>query len=787
MNTAYLEKLEYNKILKILSNFCKTDLGKKHSLNLYPSTNEEEVKLMLSQTLEASNLKTRFGNAPLSEMPNISMHLKKLDSSGLISISEILDLTFVFEMARDLKNYFYDDDINTEDFSSLENYFSNLYSNTSIIEKVHSCIIDKNTIADNASQNLSTIRRKKQKLEQSIKDKLNSFIHSSAHSKYIQEHLVTIRNGRFVIPVKEEYRGMIKGFVHDISSSGSTVFVEPLSVFEANNEINNLKIDENIEIEKILHELSSLFVPYINELKLDYETIGYIDFIFAKAIYSNSIKGITPIISNEKRINIINARHPLIDSNIVVPISVDLGSNYSTLLITGPNTGGKTVCLKTIGLLTCMACSGLNIPADNGSSIYVFDNIFADIGDDQSIESSLSTFSSHMTNIVDIINNITENSLVLIDELGSGTDPLEGANLAISILEHIKEIGSLTICTTHYQELKKYALVTESFENASVEFDTEQFKPTYKLLIGVPGKSNAFEISKKLGLSQDIINRASALLSSQDINFEEVLKNIYDNKIKIEQEKEEITKNLNQVELLRKQLEKDNSDLIKQERELIANAKQEAREILLNAKDDATKIISDMKEISESSDNIAKLNNLRNELNYKIKSQAVLSNNSSNIPIKAITADEVKIGLPVFVATLNKEGIITSNLSKSNEVQVQIGSMKTSINIEYLEKSTKTPTSSSSSSYSKISKSRTASTEINVIGLTVDEAVPLVDKFLDDSYLAKLQSVRIVHGKGTGKLKAGIHSFLKRHPHVSSYRMGTFGEGEMGVTIVELK
>ena len=544
MNNIYLEKLEYYKILKILSGFCKTDLGKNTALSLLPSSNQETVKYSLTQTSEALSLINRFGISPISELPDITVYLKMLDSAGLIGISGVLDLAKVLEQARDLKNYFYNDDVNLKDFSTIESYFSMLYSNSSIIERVHKCIIDKNSIADNASKTLNSIRKKKQKLEQDIKEKLNSFIHSSGHSKYIQEAIVTIRNDRYVVPVKEEYRSMIKGFVHDISSSGSTVFIEPISIFEMNNEINNLSIDESIEIEKILQELSALFIPYAGELQVDYETIGRLDFIFAKALYSKSINGITPTVETTKRIDLINARHPLIDSKSVVPISVDLGNTYSTLLITGPNTGGKTVSLKTVGLLTCMACSGINIPADNGSSIYVFDGVYADIGDNQSIENSLSTFSSHMLNIINILENITTNSLVLIDELGSGTDPLEGANLAISILEYIKSIGSLAISTTHYQELKKYALVTEGFENASVEFDTESLMPTYKLLIGIPGKSNAFEISKKLGLPQVIIDRASSLLSNQDVDFEQVLKSIYDDKVKIEQEKKRNRKKL---------------------------------------------------------------------------------------------------------------------------------------------------------------------------------------------------------------------------------------------------
>ena len=788
MNQDYLDKLEYNKILDILSKYCKTETGKKIAMNLLPSSNKEAIESHLAETSEALNLIERYGLAPISEISNINIHIKTLESTGILNIPSILSLISILNQAQSLKKYFYNKEVQQNNFKLLEKYFSILYTNSSIIEKVNNCIIDKNTISDNASTKLKSIRRKKQKLEQDIKDKLNHFIHSSSHSKYIQEAIVTIRNDRYVIPVKEEYRSNIKGLVHDISSSGSTVFIEPVSIFEINNEINTLKIDENIEIEKILQELSALFLPYLNELKLNFETIGKLDFIFGKALYSKDISGITPIIETNKRINFINARHPLINKDLVVPISVDLGITYSTLVITGANTGGKTVSLKTIGLLTCMACSGLNIPADNGSSVYVFDSIYADIGDNQSISESLSTFSSHIINIIDIIKNATNNSLVLIDELGSGTDPLEGANLAISILEYLNNKGCLTVSTTHYQELKKYALTTKMFENASVEFDTESLQPTYNLLIGIPGKSNAFEISKRLGLPMSIINRASSLLSVQDVNVEELLKNIYDNKIKIEQEKIEIERNLNQITLLRKQLEKDNSALQKKEKELIINAKSEAREILLQAKNEATEIINSMKTLSNSSENLKELNNMRNKLNESIKSQQII-NTSAEKNINAILPEEIKPNLPVYVSTFNKDGIIISNLSKSNTVQVQIGSMKTSVNIKYLQKTNKNqlPRIDISNSYNRISKSKNISTEINIIGLTIDEAIPLVDKFLDDCYIAKLQNARIVHGKGTGKLKAGIHSFLKNHPHVSSYRIGTFGEGEMGVTIVQLQ
>ena len=564
-----------------------------------------------------------------------------------------------------------------------------------------------------------------------------------------------------------------------------------------NNEIHELVNSENIEIEKILFELSKLFMPIISQLKTNVDIIGKLDFIFAKAKYAKSIDGIIPKLSNEKNIVLNRARHPLIPKEKVVPISLTLGKDFSTLLITGPNTGGKTVTLKTVGLLTCMACSGLAIPCDENSSIYVFDNIFADIGDDQNISSSLSTFSSHMTNIVNILNNFTTNSLILLDELGSGTDPLEGANLAISVLEHIKNVGALTISTTHYPELKKYALITDGFENASVEFDINTLSPTYRLLVGIPGKSNAFEISKKLGLDMNIIRDAKKHLSSNEIAFEDLLKNIYDDKSTIEKEKEDITKELNQVTMLRKSLERDNHNLRKQEEDLINNAKIKARNILLDAKEDANEIIKEMNNLvkENSLSNTNELSTLRNSLNSKIKDIRLEGSNDNNKDDSSgLKPDEITLNIEVFLTNFNQNGIVLSHVSKSNKVQVQIGNMKTNVNIKYLRKINKSKNESKSNknisnsySYSNISKAKNIKPEINVIGYNVDEAIFVIDKFLDDCSLAKLQNVRIVHGKGTGKLRNGIHQFLKTNPHVKSFRIGSFGEGEMGVTIVELK
>ena len=785
MNNNYLEKLEFNKIKEILSTFSCTYIGKEYCANLFPTNIKEDVKYSLKETQEAVNLISRNSCPSFYEIADISINLKNLESNNTLSIKSLLELTTILKLANELKEYFNKDFIENNDYPILCNLFIDLYSNKNIIEKINLCIIDKNTIDDKASKSLSSIRKKQKNLEQDIRNKLSQMIHSSTYSKFIQDSLVTIRNDRFVIPVKEEYRSQIKGFVHDISNAGSTVFIEPISIFEMNNELNQLKIDENIEIEKILKDLSSLFYPYIEQLKMDSDLIGKLDFIFAKAKFSNSLNAITPIINDKKEINLINARHPLIDKNKVVPISVNIGNTFSVLLITGPNTGGKTVTLKTIGLLSCMACSGLNIPADEHSSIYVFDEIYTDIGDDQSISDSLSTFSSHMTNIVEITKKVTQNSLVLVDELGSGTDPIEGANLAISILEFFKNKKCITIATTHYQELKQYALVTNDFENASVEFDVNTLSPTYKLLVGIPGKSNAFAISKKLGLSDNIINKAKSLMSSDAVNIEELLKTIYDDKSLIEKEKEEIQKQLNQINLLRKSLERDNSLLKQQELDLINNAKTKARNILLDAKEEATNIIKQLNNSKDSN----QINTLRNKLNTDIKNIKIT--NSKNSSKEHIPSEEIKPNMEVYIPTFNKNGIILSHVNKSNEVQVQIGNIKTNININNIEKistSNKTnETSNTNLGYTKISKAKNIKSEINVIGLNVEEAIFVVDKFLDDCSLAKLQNVRIVHGKGTGKLRTGIHSFLKNNPHVKSFRLGTYGEGEMGVTVVELK
>ena len=802
MIEKYINKLEFNKVLEQVSEYCVTYLGKNLTLSVLPSNDADVVKMQLEQTSSALNLLYRKGEPAIFDIANIELWIKNLESYNSLSATALLEVANVLKTSRCLHGYFFgDENFDLSAFSVLEDIFSLLYYNKNIEDAIFRSIIDENTISDDASKALSSLRRNRRKLEQDVRDKLSNFIHSS--SKYLMDSIVTIRNDRFVIPVKEEFKDYVSGSILDVSSSGSTVYIEPSSVFDLNNKINGLKAEEAIEIEKILKNLSLMLTPIAEKLKLCVETIGKIDFIFAKAKYSKKINGVCPKLNSKKYIDLHGARHPLIDATKAVPIDISIGNSYTSLLITGPNTGGKTVTLKTVGLFCLMACSGILIPANEGSSIYVFDNIFADIGDEQSIQESLSTFSSHMLNIINILNLATSNSLVLIDELGSGTDPVEGASLAISILEHFHNLGALTICTTHYPELKKYALTHDGFENASSDFDVENLRPTYKLLIGVPGKSNAFAISKKLGLSDEILNRATSFLEEDDVSIETLLKNIYDDKLFIEKEKEKIQKNSNQVEQLRKSLERDNSKLNEEAKNIVANAKVKAREILLDAKEEANEII---KELNSDNANVKTANEMRNKLNASINS---LSNTSNeNIANTELQANDVFVGQEVMYNKLHSKGVVLSLPNKSGEVKLQVGSISMNVKLAELSALSNSPSSSEKSknhargsynsnhlgksfqgevTFSNNLKAQSVATEINVIGLNVDQAIPIVDKYLDDCYMANLEHARIVHGKGTGKLREGIHAFLKKNSHVKSFRMGTYGEGEMGVTVVYFK
>ena len=788
MNKKSLDKLEFHKICEILKHHSKTYIGINYINSLEPMHSKKDIEKALNQTSEASTLLYRKGQIPIYKISNITEHLKKLNSNMFLSSKQLLDLANILKISSDLKAYFFSSEIDMSEFKTLHDLFNNLYTNPKIQKIIFDSIIDENTIADDASKELASIRRNQKNKESEIREKLNSFL----HSKYIQEPVITIRSGRFVIPVKNEYRSEIKGFIHDISSSGSTVFIEPIAVFDLNNDLNNLKNEENIEIEKILQKLSALFFNIIDNIENDVNLIGLIDFIFAKAKYSNSIDGIKPLINQDKIIDLKSAWHPLIDKDIVVKNDIYIGGKYTSLIITGPNTGGKTVTLKVAGLLTIMALSGLHIPAKEGSSIFMVDNVFADIGDEQSIQDSLSTFSSHITNIASILKEATENSFVLLDELGSGTDPVEGSSLAISILEKLHNQKTLTLSTTHYPEIKHFALTTEGFENASVEFDLETLSPTYKLLLGVPGTSNAFAISKKLGISDEILNRAKEFIDDNKINIEDLLTNIYKDKQKIELEKEKAIEKSNEIEHLKKSLEFDFSKLEEKKNNIISDAKQEARDILLSAKDDVNSIIKELEKTSST----RSANNLRNKLNDKIDKLNDISSGTFTANKKLLIKDLQK-GMTVWANKINQEVTILS-ISKDEKIKVQtpIGIMF--FDIDDISKSNSTSSLSNNASKNKhtLNKDyssrkefqvRNISAEINVIGQNVDEACFVIDKYLDNCSLSGLSSVRIVHGKGTGTLRKGIHTFLKTHPHVKSFRVGAYGEGEMGVTIVELK
>ena len=778
MNTKTLEKLEFDKIRKILADFAVTYIGKKMALELTPFSTQKEIAKSLSQTSEAVTLLYRLGNPPLSDIADITIHLKHLENSDSLNAKQLLELTKILKISQDLKSYFDQEIVAPEDSPNLAKLFENLYSNPGIVKAVSSAILDENTIDDSASSELKNIRQNIRKKEQEIHAKLNSLL----HSKYIQEPIVTIRSGRFVIPVKSEYRAEVKGFVHDTSTSGSTLFIEPIAIFDINNEISSLKNSENIEIEKILMKLTSLFFEHTEDLENTANLIGLLDFIFAKAKYSKKFEYSEPILNSEKFINLVDACHPLLSKETAVKNSVELGQNFKSLIITGPNTGGKTVVLKTVGLLTLMAMSGLHIPAKEGSSIFIFDEVFADIGDEQSIADSLSTFSSHMTNIASILEHATQNSLVLVDELGSGTDPIEGSSLAISILEYLNKSDILTIATTHYHEIKNYALMTDGFENASVEFNFDTLSPTYKLLIGVPGRSNAFIISQKLGISDEIISRAKDFITEDTKSIEELLNNIYEDTRIVEEEKLKIEANSRKIEELKTSYEKKMAHLTSKESDILAKAKIKAREILLEAKEDANYIIREL----ENTASAKKSNDLRNELNKKIENLGVTKNPEP--VVQPINKSDIKIGLDVEIPSINQVGTIVSNATKNDTVQVQIGSMKTSFKISDIclaKKKSKPQNIPPKQNREFIIKS--LSPELNVIGKTVEEARFMVDKYLDNCVLNGLSTARIVHGKGTGALKKGIHEFLKNHPHVKSYRLGTFGEGEAGATVVELK
>lgn len=790
MNEKTLRALEYDKIKAQLKDKAESQLAKDMVDELYPITNKENVESLQQETEEALSLVIKRGSPPLYGINSISYEKKRLEIGGALTPAGLIKISDLLRVSRGLKSFIKEaKDDKTPDHPIIESYISSLSIFKDIEEKINNAIINENEISDNASTNLRNIRRQITSKNDGVKDRLNSIINSQTHKKYLQDTIVTVREGRYVIPVKQEYRSNVKGLVHDISSSGATVFIEPIAVVELNNQLKELEIKEREEIERILSELSSIVYEEIDPISGNENILKQLDFIFAKGKLALEMNATKPIINENRYINIKKGRHPLLGPKEVVPIDIYVGDEFNSLIITGPNTGGKTVTLKTVGILTLMSQSGLHIPADYNSQMGIFEQIFADIGDEQSIEQNLSTFSSHMVNIVDILNNIKDKALVLFDELGAGTDPTEGAALAMSILDYLINRDIRTIATTHYSQLKVYALTTEGVRNASMEFDVESLSPTYKLLIGVPGKSNAFEISSRLGLADYIIEYARDLISKENIEFEEVLQNIDRDRKAIEEEKLESEKMNQEIKALKESLNKEQEKTNKMREKIIHKANEEARRILNEAKFESELILDEIKTISSEIE-IDKKNRLReaermlkdeiNKVDSTI-SKDVLNIKSSKIP------KNLQVGETVEVLSLNQKGQVLSQPDDKGNLDVQVGIMKVNVHISTLRRTSKQKEEiSQKSKVIMDAKSRTIKTEIDLRGRNIDEAIYEIDKYLDDSYIAGLNEVHIIHGKGTGVLGEGIRNYLKNHNLVKSYRYGKHGEGGSGVTVVEI-
>jgi len=784
--------LEFNKIINCVENFAETENGKKEVRKLDISSDIDRVNHLQNQTKEALSIIIEKGSPPLGGISDIKDYVKRGAVGGIISQRGLLNCADTLRAARLMKNYVLLNNKEERKYEILEELCQNIYANKDIEDKIYSIIISEEEIADDASSELKRIRRAIQIKNSAIKNKINSIVNSPTTQKYLQESIVTMRNDRYVVPVRREYRSMIKGIMHDQSSTGSTIYIEPIAIVEMNNEVSNLKIEEKKEVERILLELSLIIGDIEHEMIDNQQLLIQLDFIFAKGKYAISINAIEPKINDRGYMRIKNGRHPLIDPNVVVPINVWIGDEFTTLIITGPNTGGKTVAIKTIGLFSLMGMSGLHIPAEYGTEISLFSGVFADIGDEQSIEQSLSTFSSHMTNIVKIMKEVDNKALVLFDELGAGTDPTEGAALAISILDTLHERKIITAATTHYSELKLYALTTDGVCNGSVEFNVETLSPTYKLLIGVPGKSNAFEISKKLGLDESIIEKAKSTIETDKIEFEDALNQIEKNRIYIEEKKSEIDR-------LSLESQKKNADFIAKERKsleksekLINEANYEARKIVEQTKRESAEIIKELKKLNleMNKDKSRRVNELRQELNDKTK---VLEENPYTEQIfeeeTYDTTTPLKKGDTVTVKSLNQKGYILSDEDNSQNIMVQIGIMKTKVKKSDLIKIKSDDEKNQNVTTSRIIKLKTSSisTTIDVRGQNLEESLMEIDKYLDDAFMSNLNEIQIIHGKGMGILREGITQFLKRNKHVKDSRLGNFNEGGDGVTIVTLK
>lgn len=790
MNNKSLSTLEYNKIISRLVSFACSDGAKQILHKLEPMTDIDKINTALDYTNDTLTRVYQKGSVDFSRIKDIRGSIARLKVGSSLNALELLNISMLLECAAHIKGYY------EQRADSIQPLIDMLDPVTLLNNAIKKCIISEDEISDDASANLRSIRRQKNIAADRIHTELNKILNSPSTRTYLQDYVITTRQGRFCLPVKAEYKSLMPGMVHDQSSTGSTVFIEPAAVVKLNNDIRELELKEQAEIEVILADLSAKAAEYTDSLLSDYEILTNLDCIFAKALLSRHFNCSRPVMNNKGIVNIKKGRHPLIEPHTVVPIDIYLGTDFNLLIITGPNTGGKTVSLKTVGLLTLMAQAGLNIPALEHSDIAVFDNIFADIGDEQSIEQSLSTFSSHMTNTVDILKKADSNSLILFDEIGAGTDPTEGAALAIAILDSLHRRNITTMATTHYSEIKMYALTTDGVENACCEFDVQSLRPTYRLLIGVPGKSNAFAISKKLGLSDNIINDASRRLDSEDIKFEDLVTDLEQSRVTIEREREELNEYKAQIAQLKSELTKKTERLDERTDNIIRKANEEAARILKDAKEYADKTINAMnkhgmtvKELEKHRSAIREKMNKRQE---KLKIEP--ANNISEH--KAHDISEFKVGMHVKVLTMNVIGTVSQIHKNKNQVTVLVGSLSTKMDIKNLAilKGYKDPAETSSkpkgaggSGKIKMSKSSSVSSEINLLGYTVDEAIAVLDKYLDDAYIARIPQVRIVHGKGTGALRSGITSYLHGVPYIKEFRLGQIGEGAEGVTIVTFK
>lgn len=789
MNNKALKTLEYNKITDRLASHASSEPGIKLCRELQPMMDMDGINSALKQTSDAVSRIFRHGSISFAGLKDIRPLTKALEVGSALGMSELLDICSLLKVAAGARRYGVSED---EAADSLSGMFNAVYDIADVRREIERCILSEDEIADDASAELKNIRRQMRICTERIRTELNSMLNGSDRT-YLQEAVITTRGGRYCIPVKAEYKSQVPGMVHDQSKAGSTFFIEPMSVVRLNNEIREYEVKESEEIAKILASLSAMAGNYTTELDADYDILSQLDFIFAKAKLSFEYKGSEPIMNTRGYINIRKGRHPLIDSRKVVPIDVSIGDEYSELIITGPNTGGKTVTLKTIGLFSLLGQSGLHIPAADNSELTVFNDIFADIGDEQSIEQSLSTFSSHMKNIIEILAKADSNSLVLFDELCAGTDPTEGAALAISILTSLHKLRVTTVATTHYSELKIFALSTEGVQNACCEFDVATLAPTYRLLIGIPGKSNAFAISGKLGLPQYIIDDAKESLASEDVAFEDVISDLEKSRVTIEREKLELEEYKKEVEDLKNQLKAKNERLDERSDNILQKAREEASAILREAKETADDAIRKLNKANAAGMSVAELEKQRQRIKDNINKVDKGRALKSQAPVRQHKASDFHIGDRVHVASLNLDGTVHTLPNQKGELNVTIGIMNYNVNmsdltiIEEASEMRKLKQKSSGIGKLKMSKTASISPEINLIGMTSDEAIMTLDKYLDDAFLSHISPVRIVHGKGSGILRNAVHNYLKRQKHVKSFRLGSFGEGDYGVTIVEFK